>query len=180
MRLFVALPAPPSPRYAELAREVAAVAPGAKLVRDDGRHATLRFLGEVFDVAPVKAALDAACRGRPALPVVAEGLGTFHDGFPPHKRSRVAWVGLRAAGVEALAAAVEQATAGFGDPPERRRFVAHVTLARLPTPADLRSLVDRHKDTLVAEGVLDRVVLYRSHVGPGGSQYEALHTVRLA
>ena len=175
MRLFVALPVPPSPRYAELAREVAAAAPGARLVRDDGWHATLRFLGEVFDAAPVAKALDAACTGRPALPCVVEGLGAF----PVAKKARVAWVGIRAAGVEALADAVVQATAGFGEPPERRRFVAHVTLARLPNPADLRSLVDRHKGTLVAEGVLDRVVLYRSHTRPGGSRYEELHVARL-
>lgn len=180
MRLFVALPAPPSPRYAELARDVAAAAPGAKVVRDDAWHATLRFLGDVHDPAPVAAALDAACKGRPALPCVAEGLGTFPDrGFPPHKRARVAWVGLRAAGVEALAEAVVEATAGFGEPPERRPFVAHVTLARLPNPADLRSLVDRHKGTLVAEGMLDRVVLFRSQLGPGGSRHEELHVARL-
>lgn len=183
MRLFVGLPVPPSPRYGELAREVKAAAPQARLVPAGNQHVTVRFLGEVHDAAPVIAALDAACQGRPALPCVVEGLGTFPDArFPPNKRARVAWVGVRAAGVEALADAIVQATAGFGEPPEPRRFIAHVTLARLPQPADLRSLVDRHHDTLVAQGVLDRVVLFRSRLGagPGGaSMYEPMHAVRL-
>lgn len=174
MRLFIGLPVPPSPLYGELAGAVAAVAPQSRPALG-GWHATLRFLGDVLDPAPVIAALEAACRGRPALPCVVEGLGAF----PVAKKARVAWAGIRAPGIEALAHAVAASTAPFGDPPERRGFVAHVTLARLPNPTDLRSLVDRHKDTLVAEGVLDRVVLFRSLLGPGGAVHEPLHVVRL-
>lgn len=180
MRLFVGMPVPPSPRYAELAAEVARAAPGARVVPEGEWHITARFLGEVIDPAPVIRALEIACGGRPALPCVVEGVGTFPDKFPPHKHARVAWAGVRAAGIEALAATIEQATAAFGEPPEKRRFVAHVTLARLPNPADLRALVDRHQGTLLAQGRIDRVVLFRSHAGPSGSRYEALHTVRLA
>lgn len=179
MRLFVALPVPSSPRYAEVTEDLRKTAPSARPVPDGAWHITVRFLGEVFDVAPVAAALDAACKGRPALPCVVEGLGTFGSGFPPDKRARVAWAGVRAPGIDALASAVVQATAGFGEPPEDRPFVAHVTLARLPNPADLRSLVDRHKGTLFASGRIDRVVLYRSHLGPGGPRYEAVHAVPL-
>ncbi len=179
MRLFIALPVPTSSRYAEVTREVQQAAPSARPVPDDAWHVTLRFLGEVFDAAPIAAAIDAACRGRPALPCVVEGLGTFGSGFPPDKRARVAWAGVRATGIDALASAVVAATAPFGEPPESRPFVAHVTLARLPNPADLRSLVDRHKGTLFARGRIDRVVLYRSTLGPRGPSYEEMHVARL-
>lgn len=180
MRLFIAIPVPQSPVYAAVTRDLLAVAPGARPVPDGAWHVTLRFLGDVHDPAPVIAALDAACAGRPALPAVVEGLGTFPGtGFPPGKKARVAWAGVRAPGIEALADAVVRATTAFGEPPERRPFVAHVTLARLPHPADLRSLVDRHKGTLFAGGRLDRVVLFRSHLGPSGPRHEALHTVAL-
>jgi RNA 2',3'-cyclic 3'-phosphodiesterase len=180
MRLFVAIPVPASPAYAEVTRDVLAAAPTARPVPEGAWHITVRFLGEVFDAAPVAQALDAACRGRPALPCVVEGLGTFSAGFPPDKRARIAWAGVRANGLDALASAVVQATAAFGEPPDRRPFVAHVTLARLPNPADLRGLVDRHKGTLFASGRIDRVVLFRSTLGPGGPKYEELHTVHLS
>lgn len=179
MRLFVGLPVPPSPAFDAVAAELEAEA-RARIVPSGSWHVTLRFLGEVLDPAPVMAALDFALKGRPAIPCVVEGLGTFPDrGFPPHKKARIAWAGVRAAGIDALAAAVDDATAGFGEPPEDRPFVAHVTLARLPRPADLRSFVSRHEGTLFSQGVLDRVVLFRSTPGPGGSRHEALHTVRL-
>lgn len=178
MRLFVGLPVPPSPAFdavaAELEREER-----ARVVPSGSWHVTLRFMGEVLDPQPVAAALGVALQGRPAIPCVVEGVGTFPDGFPPHKKARIAWAGVRAPGVEALAATVQQATARFGEPPEERPFVAHVTLARLPRPADLRRFVSRHEGTLFSQGTLDRVVLFRSVPGPGGTRHEALHTVRL-
>lgn len=179
MRLFVGLPVPPSPLYDAVAREVAEAARDARPVPSGSQHVTLRFLGDMAEPDGVVAALQAACKGRPALPCVVEGLGTFPGGFPADKRARVAWAGLRAPGVEALAQAVEGATARFGEPPERRPFVAHVTLARMARPADLRLVVERHRRTLFAQGVIDRVVLYRSTPTPRGSLYEAVHTVPL-
>jgi 2'-5' RNA ligase len=179
VRLFVGLPVPPSPVFDAVGAELEQEA-RARTVPPGTWHVTLRFLGEVLDPAPVAAALDGALAGRPAIPCVVEGVGTFPDkGFPPHKKARIAWAGVRAAGVEALAAAVRDATARFGEPPEDRPFVAHVTLARLPRPADLRRFVSRHGATLFSQGLLDRVVLFRSTPGPGGSRHEALHTVQL-
>jgi RNA 2',3'-cyclic 3'-phosphodiesterase len=180
VRLFVGLPVPPSKLYDQVAREVAEAARDARPIPTGSQHVTLRFLGEMAEPDGVIAALDAACRGRPALPCVVEGLGTFPGGgFPADKKARVAWAGLRAPGVEGLAQAVVDGTARFGEPPERRPFVAHVTLARMARPADLRLVVEKHRGTLFAQGVLDRVVLYGSTPTPRGSHYDAVHTVRL-
>lgn len=177
MRLFVGLPAPASPTYDAVTRELLAIAPQARPAALP--HVTLRFMGEVHDPAPVITALDAACKHRAALPCVVEGLGTFPRAFPPDSKARIAWAGVRAPGIDALAKAVVQATASFGEPPEQRPFVAHVTLARMPRPTDLRSIVQRHRNTLFAQGNLDRVVLYKSALGAEGSSYEPLHTVVL-
>lgn len=179
MRLFVGLPVPESPLYAQAKRDIQEAARDARPVPPDAHHVTLRFLGTVHEPDGVIAALEAACKGRPRLPCVVEGLGTFPGGFPADKRARVAWAGLRAPGIDALAGAVVEATARFGEPPERRPFVAHVTLARMARPADLRLVVEKHRRTLFAEGVLDRVVLYRSTPTPRGSRYDELHVVRL-
>lgn len=180
MRLFVGLPVPDSPHYEVVKRDLVEAAPDARVVPAGSHHLTLRFLGEMAEPDGVIEALDRACGGRHALPCVVEGLGTFPGGrFPADKRARVAWAGLRAEGVEALAQAVIEATARFGEPPERRPFVAHITLARMARPADLRLVVEKHRGTLFAQGVLDRVVLYRSTPTPRGSEYSAVHTVTL-
>ncbi len=82
-------------------------------------HVTLRFLGEVDQDAAV-AAFDAI---RAEAPVVAEmGDSTARFG------RRVLHVPV--SGLDALAAATVAATAGVGQPPDRRRFAGHITLAR--------------------------------------------------
>lgn len=180
MRLFIGLPVPPSSAYDAVAGDLARRHPGARLTGADGRHVTLRFLGEMAEPDGVIAALDAACAGRPALPCVVEGLGTFPArGFPPHKQARVVWAGVRAPGIEGLAHAVEEGTARFGEPPERRPFVAHVTLARMARPADLREFVAAHATTSFGQGRFDRVILYQSIHTPRGSEYQQVHVVPL-
>lgn len=180
MRLFVGLPVPPSTAYDAVGADLMRRHVGARLTPPEGRHVTLRFLGDMAEPDGVIAALDAACRGRPALPCVIEGVGTFPNrGFPPHKNARVAWAGVRCPGIEGLAQAVETATARFGEPPERRPFVAHVTLARLARPADLREFVSAHADTSFGAGRFDRVVLYQTVHTPRGSEYHEVHAVPL-
>jgi 2'-5' RNA ligase len=149
----------------------------------DQWHVTLRFLGEVGDPAPVVAALDTA-----------------------DVRSTEAWLGpaarwlggqvlyLPVAGLDELAAGVAAATAALGRPPEDRRFVGHVTLARLrrPSPRHRRAGRDRSgRDRSVrrrldlggaaieARWVVGEVVLVRSHLGRAGSRYEDVHRRRL-
>lgn len=174
------LPVPDSPHYEAAKRDLVEAAPDARVVPPGSHHLTLRFLGAMAEPDGLIVALGRACAGRPALPCVVEGLGTFPGGrFPADRSARVAWAGLRAPGVEALAQAVVEATARFGEPPERRPFVAHVTLARMARPADLRLVVEKHRGTLFAQGVLDRVVLYSSVPTPRGSAYATVHTFRL-
>jgi len=122
-------------------------------------HVTLRFLGEVPDVAPVLEAL-AATR----LPA-AEAEAT-----PGVTRLGRQVLCVPVAGVDALAAAITHI-----GPDEDRPFRGHLTLARVRgrrgvvarslagTPVDLRWPVPE-------------VALVRSHLGPDGPRYETLAT----
>lgn len=169
MRLFVGVPVPADPAYSELAKRLAAM--GGKPVADGSWHVTLRFLGEIADSVPVAAAMEQAVQGVHAVSATFPGLG----GFPSRGRARIAWMGVQADRMFALAESVRNATAGFGEP-ERKPFHAHVTLARFREGVDLRDL------PVVAApppAVLDQVVLFRSALGPSGSTYDAVRTWRL-
>ncbi len=169
MRLFVGLPVPASPRYDEVTGELLEVAGGkARGVPPGSWHVTLRFLGDLDDPAPVREALRGALADAEALPCRVMGVGAFKD----PRRARIVWAGVEAPGVEDLARRVVEATRDLGVPPDERDFRAHVTLARLRWPRDVSAFVARHRDTVLAEGVLDRVVLYRSTLKPHGPHYE--------
>lgn len=130
-------------------------------------HVTLRFLGEVGDdqVAPLCDALQGAVAGE--LPCRAF-LG------PATVRLGRALLIVPVAGLDPLGAAVTDATRAFGQPPEDRPFVGHLTVARgrgrWPVPRRLAGhLVDGEWD-------VTEVTLVRSRLGRGGPTYEVVFT----
>lgn len=175
VRLFVGAPVPPSTAYAQVTEALQRAVEGVKPVPAGSWHVTLRFLGDVEGAQPVVEALDTALQDMVALPVEIRGVGAFQDA----RRARIAWAGVQAPGLEQVARRVQEATKGLGQEEAKRSFRPHVTLARLRKPADVSDWIRRHERTRLAQGRLDHVVLYRSHLGPHGPRYERLHQVRL-
>jgi 2'-5' RNA ligase len=141
--------------------------PGARWVRPEGVHLTLRFLGDtpperVEQLLPLLAA--AASGGEPLEARTAE-LGTFPG---PGKPPRVLWLGLRLPPPAAsLQAECERAAVAVGFPSEERPFRGHLTLARF------RERVLRPALPPVDLGPirLETLALVRSELRPGGAVY---------
>lgn len=159
--------------------------PFLRLVRPEGVHLTLKFLGDV--PAPltekIAFALDQAVAGLPAFQTQLHGLG----GFPSLEAPRVLWVGLGddLASLQSLFRAVEGAMRALGFPAEERPFTPHLTLARLRdgTPPQerrrageaLRRLAGQEQAPLRVDGVS----LMRSVLRPEGAVYSRLHRAAL-
>ena len=173
-RLFLAVPLGDDARHALAARIRDAVPAGlpGRAVPPRNWHLTLRFLGDVGPVAADRLAgvLDESDLGG-AFEVTWGGLGAF----PRPKRATVLWVGASAGDEEmaALAAAVEEAVQRAGFAAEDRPFRLHLTLSRMRPDCDVRALLADAPPAGVTMPV-DRVVLYRSHLGRGGARYEEI------
>lgn len=127
MRLFLGLD-PPAAIREHLSALPAPDLPGARWVRPENYHLTLRFLGETprYLAEEIDDAV-ARLRARP-FTVTLAGLGTFARGGMAH----TLWVGVdRNEALERLRGKIETALQRLGLEPERRRFHPHVTLARL-------------------------------------------------
>ena len=127
MRLFVGLELP-----WELRRRVAMLAnagiPGARWVPPENYHVTLRFIGEAPRYLAEEIDHALAALKAPAFTLTCAGIGTFAKGG----RSQALWLGVeRCEPLERLQGKIETALQRCGLEPERRRFSAHVTLARL-------------------------------------------------
>lgn len=126
MRLFVALDLP----Y-ELRETLASLAhglPGARWVPFENYHLTLRFLGEMpgHRAEELDTAL-AALRGR-GFTLQLGGVGVHEKAG----RSVALWMGVeRNPALEHLQNKIETAVQRIGFEAERRRFLPHVSLARL-------------------------------------------------
>jgi 2'-5' RNA ligase len=138
-------------------------------------HVTLRFLGEVEDPAPVADAL-----GRVPGALRAEGVGEVRAALGP----TTAWFPGRqvlqvpVAGLDALAAAVLDVSAPWGDPVDDHRFSGHLTLARARGRA--RGPASLAGASLSATWHVRAFELVSSTLGRGGSHYDTVTTVSLS
>ena len=186
-RLFVAVDVPRAVReeLAQWARGVATgwgvrLAEGARqplrLLELDSMHLTLCFLGNrpVEEIEAIGAALSTC----------ATYVGELSAGAPlwlPPRRPRALAVEIHDAGGglarmhEALTGEISRASSWE---PERRRFRAHITVARMRETAVRRPRPRGEAPRLPATPQMrftpESVALYRSWLSPAGATYEAL------
>ena len=171
-RLFVALRPPPPIREALLDITDGVVA--ARWQDDDQLHLTLRFIGAVErpvaeDIADALAQIAA-----PAPVVALHGVGRFSN-----RGGEALWAGVSPHdALHHLHRKVDQACVRAGLQPERRAFLPHITLARLPRSAagdpEVARWIADHAGMASAPFTLTHLVLYESHLGRAGAHYEAV------
>jgi RNA 2',3'-cyclic 3'-phosphodiesterase len=170
MRLFAAidLPWPLRDRLAGLVTGIF----GVRWVSRENLHLTLRFIGEVpaWRAEEIDLAL-LSVKAR-SFPISVAGVGLFE------KAGRVTalWAGIeRNPQLDHLQSKIETALQRSGLEPERRRFVPHITLARLDQPANekMTSFVQMNNLLRAEPFTVDRFTLFSSQLGREGSVYTA-------
>lgn len=166
-RLFVAIRLPP-PVRARLLDLMGGVA-GARWLDEEQLHVTLRFIGEVDRhlARDVDAALSSV--RHPAFSIALNGLGAFDRRGEPV----ILWAGLAPQEpLRALHRKVDQALVRAGMEPDRRAYMPHVTLARLPRGAGpVGSLIEQSGGITSPPFAVDRFYLYESRLTPDGPVY---------
>ena len=148
MRLFVALTLPEDVRLRLSA--LANGLPGARWVKPDNLHLTLRFLGELDNTLAADVDDALAQIHTPRFDLTLNGVGHFGEG----RKLRALWVGVDAdTELMRLQEKIEQSRIRAGLPPEPRKFKPHITLARFK-----RNPGARLQDYLVEHNLL--------HAGP--------------
>jgi RNA 2',3'-cyclic 3'-phosphodiesterase len=177
VRLFVALDIPAEVRGAigEMIARLRDVARGARWVRAEGVHVTLKFIGET--PAERVAAIQEGLRGaRVAAPVEAK----FHGAgfFPNERHPRVFWASVEASpNLAELARDVDQRLSRLGIAAEAREFRPHLTLARFKSEDGLPRLREEIKKLEPFDfGSMQasEFYLFQSQLGPGGAKYTKL------
>ena len=168
MRLFVAI-ALPEEVQDSLAR-LGNGLPGARWVAPENLHVTLRFLGEIdgSDAQDIDAAL--AEIQVPAFPLTIAGVGRFGDG----RHVRQLWAGVEPhPELLRLQSKIESAVVRSGQPPERRKFKPHVTLARFKSRPALRlgEFLSAHGLFRLPPFEVESFTLFSSFLSSGGSIY---------
>ncbi len=140
-----------------------------RLVRPEGIHLTLRFLGQAAprQLAALQPALSSAAAACPPAEVRVAGVGMFPDRGGP----RVLWLGVELPEpVLALQRACERAARAAGFEPEPRGFRAHLTLGRWRERTPRPEL----PDVDLGPTRLDTLVLFRSELRSDGASHTPL------
>lgn len=129
MRLFIAADLEPEIREKLVPVQQVLDRSGVKIVDNDNVHITLKFLGEVEDrrVEPIKEALRQIKFN--SFDIHVKGVGFF----PSPNHIKVAWVGVEEGNNEMsnLANQIDDKMKKVGFKKEKKKFVAHATLARI-------------------------------------------------
>lgn len=172
MRLFVGLALPEEVR--ERLAGLCSGVPGAKWVKPENLHLSLRFVGEVDEGVAEDMDHALAAIHAPAFDLTLSGVGTFGKG----RKARVLWVGVTPSEeLEHLQAKVESALVRTGIEPEGRKFSPHITLARFkhPPPDHKLGAFIQHNDAFLAGPIrVSAFTLFQSHLGREGAHYEHL------
>ena len=175
-RLFAGLEIPEAQR--ERLRRLRGDLAGARWVEPDNFHLTLRFFGDVD--GPTADAIVDHLADIEAAPVTLQlsGLGVFG-----HRKPRAVWArATPSPELTALHQASERAARRAGLEPERRKFKAHVTLARLKSgkPRAVAAYLEAVADFETAPFPVERLALFSARPGRGGAPYVVEQTFALA
>lgn len=166
-RLFVALRPPHAVRGALLATQGGVE--HARWQDEDQLHLTLRFVGDIDVRAADDLVLALSAVAAPSFTLDVKGAGHFE------KRGRpiALWAALAPSPpLSALNRTLERVCQAVGLPPEPRKFVPHITLARLGAHAvGAGDWLVRHGDLAAAPWPVGSFALYESTLHPGGSRY---------
>ncbi len=177
MRVFVALDIPAEIRSAlgAFMRRLEPACRGARWVRPEGMHLTLKFIGEVppQKVERIKAEL-ARVRSEGPVRLSFRGAGFF----PNERHPRVFWAGMEATpNLAELASDIERRLEPLGIAREAREFRPHLTLARFKSEEGLPRLRAALADAGPLEfGVMEtrEMYFYESRLERSGAVYTRL------
>ena len=175
-RLFIAL-TPPEDVCDQLLDTMEGIE-GARWQDADNLHLTLRFVGEVErpqaeDLATALTGLTFA-----PFPVRLRGVGHFETKGRPH----AVWADVEPSpALVALHKRVEQACRRAGLDPETRKYVPHVTLARLNRGSGpIAPWLARQGALSAGPWTAEQFTLYESFLRPDGPIYEVVERFPLA
>ncbi len=147
---------------------------GARWVAPENLHITLRFIGEIAEdrAGDVVEALGDV-RVAP-FPVTLRDAGRFGN----RDRVRAIWIGVdRVPEIENLHDRIDRALIGAGHPPDGRKYIPHVTLARFGSreggarSGQVLHWLEAHDGFHALPFEAREFVLYESHLGGHGPVY---------
>jgi len=143
---------------------------GAKLVADEQRHLTIRFIGEVEGTTLLDIKEHLKELSAPPVSLSINGVGHF----PPRGKPRVLWTGVEtSAELMVLRNRVNHILRCCGTPADKRKFHPHITLARLKnsSPHRVAQFLSQNSRLKLPTFTVHKVTLFSSILSAKGAKH---------
>jgi len=180
MRLFIAINFSDEIKelLGKLMRALRQIPADLKWVAEENLHLTLQFLGEVAPerIGAISEGIEKAAAGSKPFMLSLAGVGVF----PSVERPRVLWVGVdgEVASLIGLQRKVQKEMGLLGFASDKKKFSAHLTLARARTPQGFTAVMAKAQE-FANKGAfgtarVGSIELMQSELLPGGPRYSVL------
>lgn len=180
-RGFIAVEIDAFPKLLEFEREIRGTGANIKLVEPENVHITLKFLGDTNEdlIEEIDGIINDAVQNIEPFNIKLEGAGVF----PNQNYIKVIWLGIkRGEQLENIAQKIDEQLHKIGFKKEKRKFSAHLTIARVRSAKNkekLLQIIEKYKDSEFAEINVDSIKLKKSELTPEGPIYTNLKDMRL-
>lgn len=184
-RLFIALPVADSRVTEPLGnayRSLDKFGNIVKTVNPVNLHITMKFLGDVDEGKCLRMMNEFnTFNGQEKISYILKGAGCFPNLSSPS----VIWLGIECdlQKMSDFFSRVEDFCVSFGFEKETRRFIPHLTIARIKrgkeSPSGLQDFLKSNKERVYGASVFDRLVLFESKLDKTGPEYISLAEVSL-
>jgi len=182
-RTFIALKIDPDERFEKEVREIRSHLKNESVRWVDLKqmHITLAFLGDTSEgsIRDVSDMLSSRCSDFGSIEFTVRGIGLFKSMADP----RVIWAGISESGkLIELSAVIKDGLDDLGILTENRQFNPHLTLARMRSVRNQKSLgelMDKYEGVEFQKAIVSEVVYFESILQQTGPLYLPLKKIRL-
>ena len=179
-RGFIAIDIDSFPKLVQFENEIRNLGANVKLVEPENIHITLKFLGDTNEeyADRIDEIMKDAVKNSNLFEIKLKGAGVF----PNQNYIKVMWIGIENGEQSGkIASKIDEKISELGFEKERRRFSAHLTIARVKSAKNkekLLELIEKYRDIEFGSLKVDTIKLKKSELTPKGPIYTMLKEVK--
>jgi 2'-5' RNA ligase len=179
-RGFIAIDINPFTKLIEFEREIKNSGANVKLVEPKNIHLTLKFLGDTDEslIERIDEILKDSVREIESFSIRLKSTGVF----PNERYIKVMWIGIENSEIIGkIAENINEKLSNLGFKKEKRKFSAHLTIARVKNAKNkdkLIQIIEKYRDVEFAYFKVDSIKLKKSDLTPKGPIYTTLKEIK--
>jgi len=180
LRGFIAIEVDSFPKIIELENEIKNSGAMVKLVEPQNIHITLKFLGDTNEnlIEKIEEIIRTSIENIMPFEISLKGAGFF----PNQNYIKVIWIGIEnTEQLGKIAYKIDDQTLKLGYDREKRKFSAHLTIARVKSAKNkdkLIQIIEKYKEVEFGKIIVDSIKLKQSELTPKGPIYTTLKDIK--